>query len=79
MINWELLKTLTDDVPNGLSKSKKKVTIQLKTRELVFKVDNVCKLCGAASRRDTSGLDILQIHHIIPNGDAGFKSSSKQS
>ncbi len=71
-INWELFKKLTDDVPEGLLKSKKKATVQLKTRELVFKLDNACKLCGAESRADTNGLDILQIHHIIPNGDAGL-------
>ena len=62
LYDWNLLLSLTRDIPDNLNKKQSPEPIPDEIREIIKKRDKLCRLCGNKNN--------LVIHHIIPNGSA---------
>ena len=81
-IDWDELKELIDQVPDGLDRDQKKEPIPPKIKDSVRKRDGgICIVCSREyeygssnpylrSQWDKITLKHSHLHHIIPNGDA---------
>jgi 5-methylcytosine-specific restriction endonuclease McrA len=65
LIDWDLLKRLTDDVPYGLERETERKHIPRKVRDELLRAHGYrCQLCG---RRETGP---LHLHHRLPHAES---------
>lgn len=67
-INFIELKRIIDIVPDNLDRKQKKGSIPSHVRRELKESCPNCVLCGHEQEHDKNGLNIIHIHHIIPNG-----------
>lgn len=76
--NFDRFQEILNAVPMGLDKSQKKEVIPPKLREKIEIRDNfTCQCCGLEDGYGNTHWEIpgkLNIHHIIPNGEATLEN-----